>query len=657
FCCYGCSMMHALIGQKGEEGAAGMFLARLGFSAFLSMNIMALSWAMYDRGWFTLGMDADAQSVLAKLLFMLSLPVMLFVGYPFAQNAVRELRQLRLSVDTLIALGSFTAFGFSSYQTFSGGTGIYFDTATMTLVLVTAGRYLESNAKLKATNAIGQLLELQPQTARVMRNGKEENVPAANVTPGETIKVLPGDRIPLDATILEGTTTVNEAVLTGEAKPVNKRAGDKLLAATVNIDGAVTARVVAEHNDTAYAHVVRLLEQAQRERSPIQQRVDQLAAKFIPAVIGIALLTFVGWWLTASAEVAGLHALTVLVVACPCALGIGTPLASVIALGRAAKEGVLIRSTAVLEKLADARVVAFDKTGTLTTGELTVSAVQTQLNEREFLSLVGSLEKNSEHPLGKAIVEYARNNGVLLFDTRNVSVQPGLGIRGEVRANGDWKEIEAGTRTFLKQPADTSTQNDDGTTIYAGWDGALQGAVTLRDSLRHNAAEVTRQLHHEGISTALLSGDSETIAQDTAEKLSIQQAHGNLLPAEKLTVLRSLKTQGTVLMVGDGINDAPSLAAADVGITLGSATDIAKESAAVTILGDHLEKIPWLVRYARKALGTIHWNLFWAFGYNAVGIALAAAGLLQPIVAALAMVMSSLFIIVNSRRLARTTAL
>ncbi|HEY4612219.1 MAG TPA: HAD-IC family P-type ATPase, partial [Bacteroidota bacterium] len=295
FCCYGCSLTHSLVGQKGEEGAAAMFLARLGFSAFLSMNIMALSWALYDPGWFTLGIDPEAAPVLEKLLFALSVPVMVFLGYPFAQNALREARQLRFSIDALIALGSFAAFGFSTYRIFSDGEGVYFDTATMTLVLVTGGRYLEAHAKLRTTNALRKLLDLQPQTARVLRNGSESTAPAAEVNVDEIVKVLPGERIPLDAVIAEGATSVNEAVLTGESNPVNKKAGDTVYAATVNIDGAFTARVSAAQSETAYARVVALMEQAQRMRSSVQQYVDRLAAVFIPIVIVIALVTFVGW--------------------------------------------------------------------------------------------------------------------------------------------------------------------------------------------------------------------------------------------------------------------------------------------------------------------------------------------------------------------------
>jgi heavy metal translocating P-type ATPase len=644
-------MTYALVGHKGEEGVAGMFLARLGFGAFLSMNIMGLSWALYDPHWFTLGIDAEAFPFLEKLLFVLALPVMLFVGYPFARNAWVELTQLRLSIDALIALGSFAAFGFSTYQIFSGGRGVYFDTATMTLVLVTAGRYLEANAKLKTTSAIKQLLDLQPNTARVVEGGAEHLVPAETVRAGTTIRVLPGERIPLDATVLESTTSVNEAVLTGESNPVHKRPGDVLYAATVNIDGALTATVRAEQGETVYARVLQLMEQAQQSRSQIQRYVDTLAAHFIPVVIGIALLTLIGWLLVSTADVALLHALSVLVVACPCALGIGTPLATTVALGRAAERGILVRSMDVFEKLALARVVVFDKTGTVTTGTFSVENIQAKPDERTFLSIVASLELHSEHPLGKAIAEHARHLSIPFLAVRNVSAMPGHGVRGEVQIDGTWTEVEVGATNLL--PASSPDEHSDGTTVAGVWGGAVWGTITLRDTVRRSAAGAVRQLHALGLRTVLLSGDSEAATERVAREISIPEYYGRRLPGEKLDILRSLKTEVPIVMIGDGINDAPSLATADVGITLGTATDIAKESADVTVLGDHLENIPALIRLSRKTLGTIRWNLFWAFAYNAVGMALAVVGLLQPIVAALAMMGSSVFIIANSRRLVR----
>ncbi|MGB2866912.1 MAG: heavy metal translocating P-type ATPase [Bacteroidota bacterium] len=657
FCCHGCSFTNSVIGERGEAGNAGLFLARLGFAAFLSMNIMVLSWVLYDRKWITLGLEPEIIPPLEKLLFVLSLPIMILVGYPFLRNAINDMREIRLSMDSLIALGSFAAFLFSSYRVFVGKGGVYFDTATMTIVLVTAGRYIEATAKLRTSSAIHALLELQPDKARVFRRRKEFLIPTTYVSVGESIRVLPGERIPLDGVILEGSTSVNESMITGESMPRTKREGDRVFAATVNVDGAITVRVTATQGETVHALIVRLIEEAQRSRSPIQLMVDRIAAVFIPVVIALAVLTFAAWMFWSSPETALLHALTVLVVSCPCALGLGTPLAAAIAIGRCAEDGILVRSTGILEKLAATKNMAFDKTGTLTTGAMSVSRVEATGGVKEFLSVLASLEKRSEHPVGKSVVRHAEESNVTLVESKNVKSVAGLGLEGMVRLNGRWEKIFAGNQQYVGSKIKGSRNQfrkfdlEGQAVVFAGWAGKIRGVVALVDLPRENAKRTIEDLQHSGISTALLSGDSHEASKALAGSVSIGRAYGALLPAGKLGILQKLKENGVTVMVGDGINDAPSLAAADVGITLGSATDVAKESADVTIVGDHLEKIPLLVKFAKRTVGVIRWNLFWAFGYNSIGIALAAAGVLEPVVAALAMLVSSLFIIVNSRRL------
>jgi heavy metal translocating P-type ATPase len=655
FCCSGCSLAHSIVGVKGEEGAAALILVRLGIAAFLSMNIMALSWATYDRGWATLGMDEEALPYLEALLFVLALPVMVFVGYPFLRNAVQELRTRRYSMDSLIALGTFAAFGFSTYQILSGGRGVYFDTAAMTLTLVTTGRYLEASAKVKATDALKRLMELQPDEVRVVLDDEERMVSSAEVEIGQTVKVLPGERFPVDGTILKGSTSVNEANLSGESMPVVKQPGSVVFAATVNIDGAVLLRVTAKAEETVHAEIVRLMREAQQSRSTVQVFVDRLSVTFIPIVIGLSALTYVGWLFIASADVALLHALSVLVVACPCALGIGTPIASVLALGRSAERGILIRSTAALETLAEISLVAFDKTGTLTTGEFTVLSVRSEQDEGTMIAVLASLEAETNHPVADAIIAYANARNVNRVETRNVKTIPGQGVEGEVEVGGAWKRVLIGNEEWMKQHGLVlnSSEGKRGTRFFVAWDERIQGVVEVRDTLRRSAIETVRMLRDRGLQTVLLSGDAEEPTSAVARELSIDDAHHRLLPSEKLVLLSRLREQFVVAMVGDGINDAPSLAAADVGITLASATDIAKESADVTILGDSLDRIPLLIDLARRTLRTIRWNLFWAFGYNAVGIALAVAGLLDPIVAAAAMVVSSGSIIVNSSRIKR----
>jgi len=644
FCCSGCAVTNSVLGASGDEGESALFLARLGFSAFLSMNIMALSWMIYDNGLATFGLTSDVIPAFEALLFILSLPIMFAVGFPFAKAAWRELQQRMLTTDSLITLGSFAAFGFSCQQLATGGRGIYFDTATATLVLVTLGRYLEATAKLGTSRSLKDLVELQPDTCRVLRNSAEVIVPASEVQAGEMLLVFAGERIPLDGVIAEGTTSVDESPLTGESLPRTKRPGENVFAATLNIDGSITIRTTATAAETVHASTIRLLEEAQRTRSPLQHTVDRISAVFLPAVLGLALLTVLGWMLVVPWQDAMVHGLTVLVVSCPCALGIGTPLATTYALGKAARKGVLLRSHAVIERLAAAKFMLFDKTGTLTTGEPTVSSWITGGDETATLQIVSSLEAQSSHPLGHAIVRYAERRSILTLDVRNVRVQPGIGIEGEVRASTGWIRVE------VHGVPGTSAETE----LAASWEGREQVRIRLTDTVRSAAREAIGELHALGIATSIVSGDAQIVVDRAGAESGIREMRGGLMPADKLAAISEFRSKGVTVMVGDGINDAPSLAAADAGIALAGGTDIAKESADAVIIGDHLERIPWLIGYARKVVRTIRWNLFWAFAYNSAGIALATAGLLEPIIAAAAMVASSVSIIAHSMTVTRT---
>jgi len=663
FCCYGCSFTHSLTGEKGEGGVASMFLLRLGFSAFLSMNIMILSWALYagKGGW--LGIEGDALPAMNMLLFVLSTPIMVLVGYPFFKNAVNEVRRLRLSMDSLIALGSLAAYGFSTYEVFTGGTALYFDTGTMVIVLVTAGRYLEATAKVRTSSALHSLLDLRPSIARVMRDGIEREVPTSEIGIGEIVKVLPGERIPLDGALIEGLTSVNESFLTGESLPVPKEPWSKVFAATVNGEGSILVRTTSMENDTLHAQFIRLMEEAQRTRSPIQQLVDRISYVFIPGVIGIAAATFIGWMLIGTFASALLHSLTVLVVSCPCALGLGTPLATTIAIARAAEEGILIRSTAILEKLHSISTVVFDKTGTLTEGNLSVlEVISPMILPEKLLSITATLENFSEHLMGRGVVRYAKDNGIAFSECRNAIAIPGLGMKGDVLVDGRWMEVVVGRKILMSQigvdfDADVkriSLELSKTSSLFVAWGGMVRGIIQLGDTLRNSAIPTAALLEQNDIEVGILSGDSRAVVDEIGTQLRARFAFGEMMPREKVQKIHDIHASGkNVLMVGDGINDAPALASADVGVALGSATDLTKENADITIIGTQLTKIPWLLRLGEKTYRIIQWNLFWAFIYNVVGIALAAFGLLDPIVAALAMIVSSVFIIFNSRRLNR----
>ena len=658
FCCYGCSFTHSLTGEKGEGGVASLFLIRLAFAAFFSMNIMILSWVLYADRWKWLGIEPSVLPALNMLLFVLSTPIVLLAGYPFFRNALGELRRLRLSMDSLIALGSVAAYGFSTYEVFTGGSGLYFDTGTMVLVLVTAGRYLEATAKIRTSTAIHGLLELRPRRARVLREGVEIDVASAEVGVGETIRIRPGERIPLDGTVVDGISTVNESFLTGESVPALKESGSRIFAATINVDGLLTAKTTGIEEDTVHAQLVRLMEEAQRTRSPIHQLVDRISFVFIPGVIAVAAGTFAVWFVTAGTAPALLNSLTVLVVSCPCALGIGTPLATSLAIARAAEEGVLIRSTAALEKLSAIDTVLCDKTGTVTSGVPSVVSVEaSDATEEELLIVAASLEAHSEHSFGKAIVSHAALKGLRLFETRNVAANPGKGIRGDVRLTQGWCAVAVGTQRFLAEIGFSSEVMNElrgmgrFSTVFIAWDGKVHGAIGLSDSLRTDAVVTCADLAGRGIHVGLLSGDAQEVVDSVGRLLKASTMRGSLLPEQKVGYVKEMIASGRrVLMVGDGINDAPALSSADIGVAMGSGTDLAKESADVTLIGTQLSRIPWLLDLGRKTYSIIKWNLFWAFIYNFIGILLAALGLLDPIVAALAMIVSSVFIIVNSRR-------
>ena len=658
FCCYGCSFTHSLTGEKGERGVASLFLIRLGVSAFFSMNIMILSWVLYADRWKWLGVDASVLPAMNMLLFVLSTPIVIFIGYPFFKNAVGELRTNRLSMDSLIALGSVAAYGFSTYEVFTGGSGLYFDSGTMVLVLVTAGRYLEATAKTRTSSAIHSLLELRPKKARVVREGQEVEIPSSDVVLGESVRIRPGERIPLDGIVLDGHSSVNESFLTGESLPAVKRPGSRVFAATINNDGVLLAKTTALETNTIHAQLVLLMEEAQRSRSPIHQLVDRISYVFIPVVIGIAAATFVGWMIVGTFAAALLHALTVLVVSCPCALGIGTPLATALAIARAAEEGVLIRSSTVLEKLSSIDTVLFDKTGTITDGLLSVASIDsTGQSDDELLAIAASIEVHSEHSVGKAIAKCAENRRVSIRESRNVSAIPGKGIKGEVKVSGRWYQVTAGSPGLMRDigvsPVNITDHSDESSlsTIYIHWDGEVRGFIRLSDTLRNDAISTTSELNRRRIQTGILSGDAQAIVDEIGNRINARCRKGGLLPGQKVDEVKRLSAEGrSVLMVGDGINDAPALAAAKVGVALGSATDLAKESADVTMVGTQLARIPWLLDLGKKTYRVIQWNLFWAFIYNIVGIILAVFGILDPIVAALAMIVSSVFVIFNSRR-------
>ena len=659
FCCYGCSFTHSITGEEGESGTASLFLIRLGFSALLSMNVMLFSWVFYADQWHGWGIEPGAIPYVGMFLFVISTPVILLVGYPFLRNGVKELMSRHLSMDSLIAVGSLAAYGYSTHEVFTGGDNLYFDTATMIIVLVTFGRYLEATAKVRSTDAIQKLLDIVPDNVRLLLNGEEHTVSSKDVPAGSRVRVLPGEYVPLDGIVESGETSVNEAILTGESVPHTKAPGDEVFAGTVNIDGSIVIHTTAVSEETVHARIVRLMEEAQMTRSPLQKMVDRISGIFIPLVISISIITFTIWSVVSTFDLALMYALAVLVVACPCALGIGSPIAAAVSIGRSAANGILIKSAGVMERVGKTKIAVFDKTGTLTKGEFTVGNVYANGAADEFLSVIASLEYDSNHPLSKGILSYADAQNVQRYQSRNVMNVPGKGMYGDIWIHDEWKQVFVGSPEFLKgnnivlpDRLKNVIGSIGSTIVCGGWDGEIKGIVGLSDTLHESAHEAIQRLHQMDIQTVLLSGDRTEIAERIGKELGIGEIHGQLLPQDKIDHIRALRQKKKgVTMVGDGINDAPSLAAADTGITLASATDIAKENADIAILGPHLDKIPWIINLSNKTRRIISWNLVWAFGYNSIAILFAAFGYLQPILAAFVMIISSLLVIFNSMRL------
>jgi len=576
-----------------------------------------------------------------------------FCGRRFTLGALRLLRLREADMNTLIAVGTWTALLWSLALVARGGGGLWFDSAAMIVALVLLGRYVEERARRRTGRSIRALMELSPTRARVVRDGEEREVDASEVGEGDLCVVRPGERVPADGEIVSGETAIDESMLTGESLPVDKGPGDPVTGVTLNLTGAFRMRAARVGGATRFARIVAAVREAQASKAPVQALVDRVAGVFVPVVILLASLTVLGWGLLGGDYVEGLfHAVTVLIIACPCAMGLATPAAIVVAVGRAARDGVLFRDAAALEAAARVRLVAFDKTGTLTTGKPRVREI-VGIAEGT-LQAAATAEHLSEHPIAVAVVAEARARGLSPEEVALFRAVPGRGVRA--RAGGE--EILAGSLRFLAEEGiDVSPlAAGDGTTLAVARAGRLLGAIVVEDSLRESSVGAVRELHASGIRVVMLTGDSSAAARAIAAEAGIAEFHAELLPEQKLAWLRA--QGGGTAMVGDGINDAPALAAAGVGIALAGGTDAAIESAHATLVFPDLRLVARALMLGRRTLRVIRSNLFWAFFYNVAAIP-AAMGLfplrVTPTVAAAAMALSSLTVLANSLRLARGT--
>ncbi|MFL6516102.1 MAG: copper-transporting P-type ATPase [Chthoniobacterales bacterium] len=613
--------------------------------------------------------------------FMLSAPVVLWAGWPFFQRGWQSVVNRSLNMFTLIAIGVGTAFFYSAIlmlfphifpPSFAGHgkIGIYFEAAAIITVLVLLGQVLELKARSRTGTAIRSLLDLAPKIAHRVDDGSEEDIPLAHVHRGDLLRVRPGEKIPVDGHVTEGKTTIDESMLTGESMPVEKAPGDRVIGATVNGTGSIVIEAEQVGRDTVLSQIVNMVAQAQRSRAPIQRIADKVASWFVPAVLVISVVTFFAWmWLGPEPRFAYgiVNAVAVLIIACPCALGLATPMSVMVGVGRGAQAGILIRKAEAIEVMEKIRTLVVDKTGTLTRGHPSVTGIVSakSISDDEVLSIAAAIESASEHPIGIAIVEGAKARNLTIAAVDDFQSVTGAGITGRV-AN---RRVQVGKPELLRGSGVTDVdhwaekasalQEQGQTVVFVGIDDRTAGIVAIADALKDSTPAALAHLHRMGISIIMLTGDNERTARAIAEKLGIDHFEAEVEPQQKQERVRQLRaTQGPVAMAGDGINDAPALAASDVGIAMGTGTDVAMESAGITLLKGDLRGIEKAIRLSRAMMRNIRQNLFFAFVYNSLGVPIAAGILypffgilLSPVIAGAAMSLSSVSVIANALRL------
>jgi Cu2+-exporting ATPase len=656
FCCYGCCLAFQVAHGETEEADAAWLLIRLGTGAFLSMNIMLFSLMLYSDKLDMVG--EDIRPIVHWALLLLAAPTVLLLGGPFLREAWQEAARLRLGSSALVTLGVGAAFVYSVLVMAAGGERVYFDTATMVLVFFTLGRYLESAGRARAMRSLAPMLAPEREWVAVLENAIETRRAVRDIRAGMSILVRPGERIGADGVVIDGASYVGEAVVTGESSPVAKHPGSTVLAGSINHDGPLVVMTQGDGTNSRWMSIARSVREALGRRSRAERLAERVAGAFVPGVLVLALATLIYWSRHAPFDEALLHGLAVLVVACPCALGLAAPIATSIGIGNLARRGCIARGGDVLESLALTRTIAFDKTGTLTLGEPRLGGMASDgLPPDKVLALAAALEARSEHPLANGVKAEAETRGLPLLAVRDVRTVPGHGVSGEF--NG--ARVAVGSPAWLGKlgfamPASLASaaarlEDGSGSLIHVGLGSNIVGVLAMDDPLRPEARQVVSALKDLRIDMLLLTGDRALSARRVASALQIERAESGMTPEAKQSLLARQGQRWA--MVGDGLNDAPVLAAAGLGIAVGSATDLAREASGLVLPEGGLAMLPGAIRLSRAVRRTMIGNLLWAFAYNAVALALAASGHLLPVLAAALMAGSSLVVVLNSLRLDR----
>ena len=641
-------------------GVLALAILRAAAFLFLATGATLLTWAPIPQlPWFTWGV----------WLFILVTPVQFIGGWSFYKGSWQAIRTRSINMDFLIALGTSVAYFYSVAVLFFPEVlpvkveerDVYFEVSAVIIAFVLLGKYMEEIIKKRSSAAVRKLLDLKPAVAHVIREGAEMEVPAESVMADEIVVVRPGEKIPTDGEVVEGSSAVDESMLTGESMPVEKTAGSAVIGGTLNRTGLFRFKATRVGAETALAQIIKMVEDAQASTAAVQRLADKVTGYFVPAVVTVAFLAFFGWWAAGDFPQGLLASIAVLIIACPCALGVATPAALMVGVGKGAEAGILIRGADVLERAEKLTAVVFDKTGTLTRGEpkVTDTVALGAATEEDILRLAAAVEAGSEHPLGEAIVRAAQQRELALPQVEGFEAIPGHGIRGWVEGR---QVLMGNRRLFAQEGIATAAAEADMTRLEAagktamlvGEDGALSGIIAVADTLKPEAQEAVSALKQAGVEVILLTGDNQRTADAIAAQLGIAQVIAEVLPGDKARIIQDLQQRGrAVAMVGDGVNDAPALAVADIGIAIGSGSDVAKETGGIVLIKDDVRDVVASIRLSRATMRKIKQNLFWAFIYNTIGIPVAALGFLNPIIAAAAMALSSLSVIVNSALLKR----